>query len=284
MTKSRRSSGGLRYSEEDFKAITARVRGATVTASGSGYTEAVNKAISPKPKEPTFDIAFDETPKKKIKKPNPPNQPLGNPKSKEKNTEDPDWTAPRTVTVRRKGGTSINLHVADVIDSIKQSTIHTSASENHLSIIFDGARILTLNEILAILPYQPYLVFNYKKAWKNRVDDALLLAKDSFKQKLPEFTDSCLFIGHRQSTKLVDRDGLASCFKYILDDLRGQIVLKEKILKDDNPNLIFDTPCFQSTGPFKIGIRLERVIGWSEPVINDKILLSQDPVYKIIKS
>jgi hypothetical protein len=128
------------------------------------------------------------------------------------------------------------------------------------------------------------MVFNYKKAWKNRVDDALLLAKDSFKQKMPEFTDSCLFIGHRQSTKLVDRDGLASCFKYILDDLRGQIVLKEKILKDDNPNLIFDTPCFQSTGPFKIGIRLERVIGWSEPVINDRILLSQDSVYKIIKS
>lgn len=297
-TKSRGRSGGLRFSEEEFAAMSARVRGSTVTASGSGYTESINTALK-KPVDTEYikpsesDVSFDDNPapisdkttkskiktvseiaKKPVKSKTQSSEPIV-----KKSIEDPDWTAPRTVKVaRRKGGTTINMHIADVIQSIKTAIIHTSVSEEHISLVFDGARMLTLNEILAILPFQPYLVYNYKKAWVNKIDEALMLAKAMYKKRMPEFTESCLFIGYRRSTKLVDRDGLASCFKYILDDLRNQLAVSERILKDDNPNLIFDTPCFQTTGPALIGIRLERVYGWKEPEINEKILLSQDSV------
>lgn len=285
-TKNRHSSGGLRYSEEDLLAMTAKVRGATVTAAGRDYTP--RNAASTQPnnssiKTATAPLAEQSASPAKSSISKPPAK-----KRKEKSSttyaaprsiEDPDWTAPRTVKItRRKGGTSINQHVSDVVHSIKTSVITTSVSDNHLGLVFDGARMLTLNEILSLLPYQPYLVFGYKKAWAAKVDEALALAKSLYGKRMPEFSDSCLFIGYRRSSRLVDRDGLASCFKYILDDIRHQMAVNEKILKDDNPNLIFDTPCFQSTGPALIGVRLERVNGWSEADMNEKILLSQDSV------
>jgi hypothetical protein len=284
-TKNRHSSGGLRYSEEDLLAMTAKVRGATVTAAGRDFT--LRNAATTQPNTSSVKTVsvqmteLSESPLTIAKSPAKKRKPKNNitPDSSPRSIEDPDWTAPRTVKItRRKGGTSINQHVADVVHSIKTSVITTSVSENHLGLVFDGARMLTLNEIFSLLPYQPYLVFGYKKAWAAKVDEALALAKAVYGKRMPEFSDSCLFIGYRRSSRLVDRDGLASCFKYILDDIRHQMAVNEKILKDDNPNLIFDTPCFQSTGPALIGVRLERVNGWSEADMNEKILLSQDSV------
>ena len=281
--KGRGRSGGLRFSEDEFLAMQQRVRGSTVTAEGGGLDKAISLAIhKPKTDQPNVQPVgatsdpLNLTPKpEQVKKTPAKRKPKAEAPVLDKTAEDPDWTAPRTVKVKKtKGGKSVNTHVKDVIDSIKYSTVLTSTSSEHLALVFDGARLLTLNEILALMPYQPYLVFNYKTAWKNKIDEALLLAKDAHKARMPEFSDSCLFIGFRRSTRLVDRDGLPACFKYILDDLRNQFVLPERILKDDNPNLIVDTPCFQTQGPHMVGIRLERVASWTEPVINDSVLLT----------
>lgn len=252
--KGRSKTTGLRFSEEEFLQMKQRLKGKTASTENN-ITETQQKPgkteIQPKTSKKAKDVA------------------------KPVNEEDPDWTAPRTAKVKKKTGKTINTHVKDVIESIKTSIIHTSTSENHLSLVFDGARLLTLNELLSLMPYQPYLVYNYKTAWKNKIDDALILAKDMYGKKMPEFADSCVFVGFRRSTRLVDRDGLPACFKYILDDLRNQIAVSERILKDDNPNLIVDTPCFQVVGSAMVGVRLERVQSWQEPVMTENILLSK---------
>ena len=200
-----------------------------------------------------------------------------------KTATDPDWVSPRTVKPSRvKGGKSINQHIDEVITSIRLSKFEGSASGNHLAMTFDGARILTLNEIIAVLPYQPYLIYNYKKAWRDKIDQCLLILRSEYGRALPEFTESCIFVGFRRSTRLVDRDGLSPCFKFILDDLRKPIALKEEILKDDNPNLILETPCFQEVGPHLVGIRLERVKNWSEPKISPELILSKEGIGETI--
>lgn len=246
--------GGLRFSEDEFLQMQQRLKGKTVTKTNDDPL--IQPTECKKEKQP-----------KRCKK----EQPIV-----DKNEEDPDWTAPRTAKVKKKSGKSINTHVKDVIESIKTAIIHTSTSDNHLSLVFDGARLLTLNELLSLMPYQPYLVYNYKTAWKNKIDDALILAKDIYGKKMPEFADSCVFVGFRRSTRLVDRDGLPACFKYILDDLRNQLAVPERILKDDNPNLIVDTPCFQVIGSAMVGVRLERVLSWQEPLMTENILLSKE--------
>jgi hypothetical protein len=253
--------GGLSFSEEELAYMQARVRGTTVTAGVGSKARPNSDSTREKKQSKTAvkkDVGMSPTP----------------------TAEDPDWTAPRTVKTKRvRGGKTVNQHIAEVILSIKEAVVKTSVSSEHLTMYFEGARLLTLNEILAIFPYQPYLIFNYKKAWANKIDEALLLARDSAKCDMPEFTHSCVFVGFRRSTQLMDRDGLSSCFKYILDNIRNQIVLgKTQVLKDDNPNLIVETPCYQVKGPHAVGVRLERVLDWKEPAVNEALMLSSSPM------
>jgi hypothetical protein len=270
--KTRRTSGGLHFTEEELAQMQTRVRGFKVTAAGGGVEAAIAKKIHEENKrttvfKPAAEKPVKKTTPRKIKEPTPVNQ-----------DADPDWTAPRTAKVQRvKGGKSVNEHITQVNASIRQAKILTSVSDNHLAISFEGARLLTLNEILGLLPYQPYLIYNYKTTWKNKIDEALLVAQDQH-GKLPSFNDACIFVGIRRSTRLMDRDGLSSCFKYILDDLRNQQSINYPILKDDNANLIVDTPCFQSVGDFLVGFRLEKVEGWKEPTILSENILDMNPL------
>jgi hypothetical protein len=276
--KSGRGGGGLRFSEDDLAYMQGRVRGTKITA---GVGSSLPKAVIKSGEDVSFEsskemtLAKQKSPsKKRIKEQSP------SPPTDIRCGEDPDWTAPRTVKVARvKGGKTVNQHIAEVIKSIKGADITTAVSDMHIAIYFDGARLLTLNEILAVFPYQPYLIFAYKKAWAEKIDQALLILKSNARCKIPEFTESCVFVGFRSSTRLVDRDGLSPCFKYILDDLRNQKVLSPiQILKDDNPNLIVETPCYQVRGLHAVGIRLEKVVDWSEPEVNKTKLLSSDPI------
>lgn len=236
--KTRHRSSGMRFSEEELLAIQGKL---PKTKNNTSLSDSKS------------DSNIDET---------------------QKDDEDPSWISPRTVKVKGKPRQSINDHAKNVVISIREATVQTSVSDNHLALTFDGARLLTLNEILALIMYQPRIIFSYKNTWKNKINEALLIAKEQHKSNMPEFSDSCLFIGYRRSKKLVDRDGLPACFKYILDDLRNQVVLKEQILKDDNPNLIVDTPCFQYKGQPMVGVRLERINSWNEPEIDNHLLLS----------
>jgi hypothetical protein len=276
--KTGRGGGGLRFSEEDLAYMQSKVRGTNITAGvGSKLPKTVIKSGT--------DVSFESSEEKTAAPPKTPSnktvkKQAPNPPSDVSGAEDPDWTAPRTVKVARvKGGKTVNQHITEVIKSIKNAVITTAVSEVHIAIYFDGARLLTLNEILAVFPYQPYLIFAYKKAWKEKIDQALLILKSNAKCKIPEFTESCVFVGFRSSTRLVDRDGLSPCFKYILDDLRNQKALSPiQILKDDNPNLIVETPCYQVQGLHAVGIRLEKVVDWSEPEVNKAKMLSSDPL------
>lgn len=268
--KGRSSGGAIRFSEDELLQIQARVRGvrpmfstATPPVDGKSNTGVISTTQS-------FDTSSSSATKSNKKSTSKRVTP-----SAATMVEDPDWTAPRTAKIANPKGKrkSVNVHVAEVIQAVKESTVRASLSDRHFTLVFDGARLLTLNEIYALLPFQPYLVYNYKTAWKNRIELALVEAK-SIHGTLPFFDKSCIFAGYRRSTRLVDQDGLSSCFKCILDDLRYQYVAG-KILHDDNPKLIVSTPCFQITkGQHQVGFRLEKLDDWVEPTITDEDFLT----------
>lgn len=180
----------------------------------------------------------------------------------------------KTVNKKTSSTPSKSSKVGEVIKSIKESKIDVSLSDNHIAMSFDGARVLTLNEIIAILPYNMHVIFNYKKVWKEKIGDGFKLLET--KGELPVFNTSCVFSGFRISKKLVDSDNLPFCFKYLLDDI---VSLKNDILKNDSNDFIVSTPCFQDKGENKVAFRLEKVPEWKSSNIKIERLLSQEPLF-----
>jgi hypothetical protein len=262
----------MRFTEAELTQMQQRVRGMKVTAAGGGIEAAIAKKIQAENLQ--TDLQRKKTPADWVT--NKPKKKTSKPKLVD-DLSDPDWTAPRTEKVKAPSKRkSINEHIAIVNQSIREAKVVASVSDRHLSIVWEGARLLTLNEILSLLPIQPYLVYNYKKVWENKVNESLLVAQDI--RPIPYFDSSCVFIGLRCSTRLMDRDGLSSCFKYLLDDIRRQQAINHPILKDDNPNLIVDTPCFQYKGAHAVGFRLEKIDSWNEPIVDSTNLLSEHPL------
>lgn len=123
-----------------------------------------------------------------------------------------------------------------------------------VSIMFDGARLFTVNEIISILQYRKYELFRYKAAWRRLVKRAL--------DQLP-LADRPFFHGPvrleivRRGSKTMDDDASRMPFKYAIDSL----VFHEKkrpwgILLDDNRKVVDDTKVFDVVGPHAIGIRI----------------------------
>ena len=75
---------------------------------------------------------------------------------------------------KKRKGTDVNV----IINSLKNSIISTSYSnekdKEYLCIWFTGARVLTLNQIFAILEKRPYEIFKYKKVWQECINNAIM--------------------------------------------------------------------------------------------------------------
>lgn len=145
-----------------------------------------------------------------------------------------------------------------VVQSIKESKISFTYDESSLLIILDGARVLSVNQIYALLQKRlnntkksiPYYIVTYKKIWSEKMNEIVEnIILDSIKnnQLLPNFNKYIhngykvkLFI-YRQSTKLLDEDNIYGSFKVIIDCLRKKynfLGIEYNFIPDDNKNFI----------------------------------------------
>lgn len=143
-----------------------------------------------------------------------------------------------------------------IIDSLKYCDIKIDGSnepgKEFICIWFEGARIMTLNEMLRTIQTHKYDLFKYKKEWQRLMSKAIMLLP---KEKRPFFDTECSFTLFRQGVKLIDLDGFQAAFKYAIDAL-----CYENILSEDNPNIMHETKSIQTKGKTYIcGLRIEKI-------------------------
>lgn len=153
---------------------------------------------------------------------------------------------------------SKGVNVKNITDALSSTSFESKVSYNEngpiLSLWFSGARVLTVNELFAIMQYRKYDTFKYKKMWKQLIFNAISLIPEKERPFYDAATKVTLF---RRGTKLIDLDSFQTVFKYALDGLTLC-----HIIADDNPEIIVETKPIQQKGEHAIGIRLEKIKNW----------------------
>lgn len=143
----------------------------------------------------------------------------------------------------------------------QESTYDFSYSETHFSILFHNSKLLSVNQIFAILQSGKYKIFSYKKRWHTIIHKVLYEAyieARSQGKSIPFFSENAELTLFRQAKRLVDEDAMTTMFKYIIDGLKKNINTNPYgILADDNPKIIHKIICHSSKGEPKIGIRIK---------------------------
>lgn len=152
---------------------------------------------------------------------------------------------------RRRG-----VSVAPILASLRSSLVFARAQEGPvLSLWFDGARLLTANELISIYQYRKHDTYAYKKAWKRLVGNALQALPRN--QPVPHFDGPTRLWLYRRGKRLVDLDALPVMFKYAIDALRSH-----GVISDDNPEVIVEPRLLQEKGSPSLAMRLERLPDW----------------------
>lgn len=150
----------------------------------------------------------------------------------------------------------------DIIKQNNDSKITTSISEEHFSIIFEGARLLSINQIFAILQSRKYEIFNYKKSWhtiiKKNLEEQYWLLKSQNKT-LPFFDSNVEITIFRQAPRLVDEDSLITMFKYIIDAFKKTDKNCYGILAEDNPKIVHKIESYSEKGEYCVGIKIKKI-------------------------
>lgn len=159
--------------------------------------------------------------------------------------------------VKKSGG----LKTSELIKINNTATYEFTYSENHVSFLFKGARLLTINQIFAMLQMskKKFEVFNYKKSW-HKIITNILNEKNLFHKDIPFFNDSVEVTLFRQAPRLVDEDALNTMFKYIIDGLkRNNIDNPYGIIAEDNPKIVHRIVSQSEKGEHYVGIKIKRI-------------------------
>lgn len=165
-----------------------------------------------------------------------------------------------------------------ILASLHDCLASVECSPTHATLLFNGARLFTLNEIYALLQYRSYIVFSYKKQWHSLVRNALLAMGKS----KPHFDGPCKVTLFRQGKKSVDRDSLMVMFKYIIDALKDEP--KHGffgIFPDDNPDIVYEDEKIQTLGPPMVGIRIDVILPAPAPSGKDARSLFDCPAQEL---
>ncbi len=155
---------------------------------------------------------------------------------------------------KRKG-----VDVRPIKNSLKAPLIYAASTpQPTLSLWFDGARMLTVNELFSVQQYRKEEVFSYKKAWQKLIARGLLALPPG--QPKPRFEGPTRLWLYRCGQKKVDLDSLPTMFKYAIDALR-----REGVIPDDNPEIIVEPRLIQEICLPAVGLRLERLWDWHAP-------------------
>lgn len=162
------------------------------------------------------------------------------------------------------------VDINKVIKSIKDSTLKYSVSENHVTIVLDGAILLSINQIFAFLQRQKkqFAFFSYKKEWHNKIKDVLTIIK--YEKMLPFFEENVEITLLRQAKRDTDLDAIVTMFKFIIDGLKRSDDNPLGVLSDDNPKVIHTINFSSQKGEPLIGISLKKTISPKSDIdIND---------------
>ena len=236
---------GLKYTEEQFKEMLQKNSKLKVSGVIGGKIDIPESSLSSKQEKDT---------KLKIKdKKEPTAKKLSLDNSEDGFNEDGEEPKKKAVGVK----------VSDINKLNKSALPTTTCSEEHVSFLFMGAKLLSVNQIFAILQYRKYETFAYKKIWheimKNNLD---VLAYDLKIQgkKLPYFDSSVELTLFRQASRLVDEDSMSTMFKYIIDGLKRHPTKNPNgILAEDNPKIVHRILCYSEKGEPAIGIKVKKI-------------------------
>ncbi len=148
--------------------------------------------------------------------------------------------------------------VKKIITANVEATPQVIFSEKEVIFFFDGARLLSMNQIFNILQYRNYEMFNYKKTWHLIIEKLINQNKD-----LPFFDKGIEITILRIAPRLVDMDALGTMFKFIIDALKeknkGKIDYFKGIIPEDNPNILKNIKLKQFKGRYGVGIKIKAV-------------------------
>lgn len=140
---------------------------------------------------------------------------------------------------------NLGVKVKDSINKInKNCLIEIIEKDNYCVLIFKGAKMLSLNQILALLqlPKKKYEAFAYKKLWHELTQQALEKMTSKY-----NFDNGCDILVYRSAPRLVDNDSLAVMFKFIIDAVKKdkKDINKKYILTEDDPQFVKNIKVFQ---------------------------------------
>ncbi len=171
----------------------------------------------------------------------------------------------------KKSSASVNIN--KVIQNTKSSTIKYSVSETHISIVFEEAILLSINQIFAFLQRekQQQFFFMYKKTWHNKMQEALKLIKAETKF-LPFFDKDIEITLFRQAPREIDKDAITTMFKFIIDGLKKTTENPFGVLADDNPRVVHSIKFHNEKGEHLVGIKLKVVQNETKPMTTEDFL------------
>lgn len=156
----------------------------------------------------------------------------------------------------KRKGVDVSKSISTISSSLIQVHSSNIKGEESFAVWYPGVRILSLNEIFAILERRKYEAFRYKKAWQEAIQKAVMLTPIS---KRPYFDGPTRITLYRRGARLIDLDSFQTMFKYPIDALRYSGILAE-----DNPNIIVETKSVQEKGEKAVALKLERLYDWQD--------------------
>ncbi|PZP58338.1 MAG: hypothetical protein DI596_07835 [Azospira oryzae] len=111
---------------------------------------------------------------------------------------------------------------------------------------FDGAKLLTLNELLRLNPMARH---RYRSAWHRAAHDAALYIAPRARLHGP-LAVSIL----RRGARLVDNDGLAAALKFAIDGFRCC-----GLIEDDDPSVVAEIRLSQERGAPAVEVAFEPI-------------------------
>ena len=169
-------------------------------------------------------------------------------------------------------------------DNLEAKYIY-SYSEDHFSFIIFGARLLSINDLFALLQNRPYEVFIYKKKWYSIVQKILQDAKaDSLKNNkiFPYFNGKVELTLIRQAPRLVDSDSITTMYKFIIDSIKLKSMKKLNkeeqerhigLIAEDDPSVVAKINHHNNKGSFAIGLKIEPLKSQTSNIKLEDILI-----------
>ena len=218
-------------------------------------------ARSPKPKNPQAKAPID-TPRVKKAPPSVSDQEergLTQAQAARK-SQSPETSTLNAVTDSLKS-CRVRVMLNPISDEPSPASMAGGPCDFRAALTFEGARLLSVNQIFSALSSRPHDLYRYKAAWHALAKTALIdlhrllkinqqRAQRSVGLPLREHVRLTLV---RRAPKAVDRDALPTMFKFLIDGLRTRdpIIanLGGPLLEDDHPGVVCGLRAFDLRPP-----------------------------------